>query len=180
MPLQDLLSRASSLLEQELGRSPLSAPWLTSHPTPASANLGPRETLGQALELLQSVFAELGARELSRGPSDASTGHVPLISCASRVEAGSEAFATIRVANEDTRPVEAALYLSNFIADTGYEIPSLAGHISPRIAEIAPGAEATFEVRLSVPRQTPAGTYSGLVQVTNSKYIKAVLVLEVL
>jgi hypothetical protein len=137
----------------------------------------PHEALSQAIALLQTVLTWAPNRDDAREESP--TTQVPLIWCDTGVEAGSQANATIHVANDHTEPVEAALYFSNFIADTGHEIPSVAGHASPRLATIPPGGEATFEIKLTVPQQTPAGTYSGLVQVTNGKYVKAVLILEV-
>jgi uncharacterized membrane protein len=40
--------------------------------------------------------------------------------------------------------------------------------------------EATFQIRIAVSQQALPGIYSGLIQAAGSKYVKAVLSLEVL
>jgi hypothetical protein len=105
---------------------------------------------------------------------------VPLIRCVAPVHAGEDAVATMQVANDEGTPSEVALYCTNFVADSGYELPSLRASFSPRRAVVAANGQASFEIKVAVPPQAPAGLYSGLVQVTGSKYVKAVLSLEVL
>jgi hypothetical protein len=105
---------------------------------------------------------------------------IPLIRCAAPVRAGDDGTATMGVANDDDAPSDVSLYCTNFVADSGNEIPSLRVTVSPRRATIPPKGDATFSIRLAVPQQTPAGTYSGLIQAMGSKYVKAVLSVEVL
>jgi hypothetical protein len=52
--------------------------------------------------------------------------------------------------------------------------------VSPRRATVPPQGEASFSIKIAVPQQTPSGTYSGLIQAMGSKYVKAVLSVEVL
>jgi hypothetical protein len=105
---------------------------------------------------------------------------VPLIQCVAPVRAGNEAMATMRVANDEATPSEVALYCTNFVADSGYEIPSLRVTVLPRRVTIPPRGQADFEIKIAVSQQTPAGIYSGLIQAMGSKYVKAVLSVEVL
>jgi hypothetical protein len=105
---------------------------------------------------------------------------VPLIQCPSPTQAGNVAHATLKVANEEATPSEVTLYCTNFVADSGYEIPALRVSISPRVASIPGNGQVTFEIKISVPQQAPAGTYSALLQALGSKYVKAVLSLQVL
>jgi hypothetical protein len=105
---------------------------------------------------------------------------VPLIRCEAPVTAGSAARATLRVANEESTASDVTLYCTNFVADSGYEIPSMRVNVSPRRATIQPGTDVSFEITIAVLQQTPAGIYSGLVQAMGSKYVKAVLSVEVL
>ena len=105
---------------------------------------------------------------------------VPLLRCMAPVQAGAEAVATMGVANDEGTPSEVALYCTNFAADSGHEISSVRVTVSPRMATIPPRGEATFEIKVAVPHQAAAGTYSGLIQATGSKYVKAVLSVEVL
>jgi hypothetical protein len=104
---------------------------------------------------------------------------VPLLSCASPVVPGGEGTVTVRVANEDVTPIDVTLYSSNFISDSGCEIPSMQVTVSPRSVLLAPQAQTTFTVKISVPQQTQSGVYSGLVQATGARYVKAVVCLEV-
>jgi hypothetical protein len=48
------------------------------------------------------------------------------------------------------------------------------------VATIPASGEVTFEIRIAVPQQAPAGAYSGLIQATGSRYVKAVLSVDVL
>ena len=105
---------------------------------------------------------------------------VPLISCVAPVQPGSAGRVTLAVANEETTPTEVTLYSTNFVADQGYEIPSLRVTILPRVLRIPAGGKADFELTIAVPLQTPKGYYSGLVQAMGSRYFKAVLSMEVL
>jgi hypothetical protein len=119
--------------------------------------------------------------------ADAATGkggsaedRIPLIRCDAPVHAGSTAKVTLRVANEEPASSEVTLYCSHLIADCGYEIPALRVAISPRTATIAANGEAPFEIAIAVPQQAPRGVYSGLFQAMGSKYVKAVVSVEVL
>jgi hypothetical protein len=105
---------------------------------------------------------------------------VPLMQCVGPVQAGSVARASLTVANDEPTPSEVTLYSTNFVGDSGYEIPAMRVMISPRVASIPPGSQVEFAIKITVPQQTPTGTYSGLLQAMGSKYVKAVLSLQVL
>jgi hypothetical protein len=105
---------------------------------------------------------------------------VPLVSCAAPVQPGSAGRVTLSVANEEATPTEVTLYSTNFVADHGYEIPSLRVTILPRMISIPARGKVDFEISIAVPQQTPRGYYSGLIQAMGSKYFKAVLSMEVL
>jgi hypothetical protein len=104
---------------------------------------------------------------------------VPLVQCEAPVQAGNQARAVMTVGNEESTPSDVALYCTNFVSDSGTDIPALRVSVSPRRATIPPNAEATFQITIAVPQQTPAGTYSGLIQAMGTKYVKAVLSLDV-
>lgn len=104
---------------------------------------------------------------------------VPLLQCEATVQAGSEARAVMTVGNEEPTPSDVALYCTNFVSDSGADIPALRVAVHPRRATIPPKGEATFQLTIAIPQQTPAGTYSGLIQAMGTKYVKAVLSLDV-
>jgi hypothetical protein len=105
---------------------------------------------------------------------------VPLIRCVTPVQAGSEGYANLRVSNDEETPCEVTLYCTNFVADSGYEILSLRVTVSPRTVTIPAKGDAGFEIKIAVPQQAPKDIYSGLIQAMGSKYVKAVLSVEVL
>jgi hypothetical protein len=104
---------------------------------------------------------------------------MPLLWCAAPATAGGEGTVTLRVTNEDVDPIEVTLYSSNFVSDSGSEIPSMRVTVSPRTAVVAPQAAVAFVVKIAVPQQAQAGVYSGLVQAMGARYVKAVVCLEV-
>jgi hypothetical protein len=138
----------------------------------------PEDLQARGAELLQTLLSVLArGRDDNEGSRD---DRVPLIRAAAPAEAGASACATLQITNEEETPSEVSFYASNFVADSGYELPSLLVSIAPRVAMLAAGAAAMFEIKIVVPAQAPPGLYSGLVQATGCKYVKAVVVFEVL
>jgi hypothetical protein len=132
----------------------------------------------QAHQLIDSLLSTFtGATGDKGAPAE---DQVPLLWCAAPVQAGVEARATLRVVNEEPTASEVALYYTNFVADCGYEITSSRVNASPRRMTIAARGEAFFEIRIAVPQQAPTGIYSGLIQAMGTKYVKAVLSVQVL
>ena len=195
-PVPDLLGRAASLLSteaarwQRVGSSALES--VTRSPSPALRPDVPLEALAPLLSpekidelrrlgstFLESLLTALGSGKLTPRAEDEEQ-RVPLIRCLAPVNAGETARASLRVANEESTPSEVAFYASNFVADSGYELPSLLVSVTPRLATIAAGAESIFEIEIAVPRQAVRGSYSGVVQATGCKYVKAVVTVDVL
>ncbi len=199
-----LLVRAASLLSAEVSRlqlgRPLAAFGEPSTPGPLSALEGlypagagragspdlfkallasPKveDLRRQATDLLESLMAAVGQ---NNSGVQSTAERVPLVSCAAPVRAGASASASLRVTNEEATPCDVSFYSSNFVSDSGYEMPSLLISVVPRRASILPGAEVTFEIKIAVPAQATSGQYSGLVQAAGSKYVKAVVMFDVL
>jgi hypothetical protein len=104
----------------------------------------------------------------------------PLVSSSAPVRAGSAAQARITVVNEEPTASQVTLFCSSFVSDNGHEIPALRVSFSPRVATVPARGQQSFDVLVAVPSQAAPGTYSGLVQAMGSKYVKAVLSIEVL
>jgi hypothetical protein len=131
----------------------------------------------QAHDFIETLLITFNDTTGERGlPTD---DKVPLIQCEAPVQAGGQARAILSVGNEESTPSDVTLYCTNFVADSGHELPALRVAVSPRRATIAPNGEAMFQITIAVPQQTPAGTYSGLIQAMGTKYVKAVLSLDV-
>jgi hypothetical protein len=148
--------------------------------TGAAAPFGPidkDQLRRQAHEFIETLLITFGEATGEKGlPTE---DKVPLIQCAAPVQAGSSARATFRVANDENTQSDVALYCTNFVADSGYEIPSLRVNVTPRRATIPAKGEVPFEITIAVSQQTPTGIYSGLIQAMGSKYVKAVLSVQV-
>lgn len=132
----------------------------------------------QAHEFIDTLLVTF--REATSETGVVAENKVPLIQCLAPTQAGNTARATLMVANEESTPSEVTLYCTNFVADSGYEIAALRVAISPRVATIPANGQVSFEIKISVPEQAPAGLYSGLLQAMGSKYVKAVLSIQVL
>jgi len=95
------------------------------------------------------------------------------------IAAGGVARCRLRIANDGDAARPVTLYCSNFIADTGYEIPALRVSVQPRQLTLPAHGQGEFEVELAVPDQTPRGNYSGLIRAMGNRHFRAVLSVEV-
>jgi hypothetical protein len=146
--------------------------------TPALPGFDPDRLRQQSHQFIETLLVTFNEATGEKGlPAE---DRVPLIHSASPVQPGEAARSSLRIANEESLPAEVTLYSTNFVADCGYEIPSLRVTISPRRATIAARGEASFDVSVAVPQQTPRGRYAGLIQAMGYSYFKAVLSVEVL
>jgi hypothetical protein len=132
----------------------------------------------QAHAFIETLLITFNDATGERGlPSES---QVPLVQCVAPVQPGGTGRASLHVTNEEGSPSEVTLYTSSFVADSGYEIPALRVSVTPRRVTIPAGGGATFEIALQISQQTPAGTYSGLIQAMGNRYVKAVLSVDVL
>jgi hypothetical protein len=165
-----LRQQAHELVAGLLGGSGQPGPWLKA------GSEGDR-LRQQAHEFVEAMMAMVkdGTQERS-GDSNA---QVPLLRFPAPVQAGHDARIGFRVANEEDTPSEVTLYCTDFISDSGHEIPAMRVTVLPRRATVAAKGEAEFAIEVAVPQQTPAGYYSGLIQAMGNRYVKAVLMVEV-
>jgi hypothetical protein len=187
----DLLNRASAILAREGARLPavpMEAP-VVARTVPGVANqeafpahraqgFGPGLDPDRLRRVGHEIIESLLAAVVPQGPSVDS--RVPLLQCVAAVHAGHDGVATLRVNNDEAAPSEVTLYCTNFVADTGCDIPSLRVTFLPRSATVAAKSEAVFEIKIAVPQQARPGVYSGLIQAMGARYAKAVLSVEVM
>src|SRR5450631_853502 len=207
-PLSDIVDQASSIIGREAGRVTGGVPGQILPGVPGLPGIpgvpAIRETLTgiagrvcpvtgaavpiappdksrlrqQAHELIEALLGGLATEGTYNRPA-AYENQVPIIECMAPVDAGGVAVARMSVANDEDAPADVSLYCTNFVADSGYELPSTRVTVSPRRTTIPARGHAEFEITIAVPSQTPAGFYSGLVQATGCKYVKAVLSTQV-
>jgi hypothetical protein len=133
-----------------------------------------RRQVHEFIETLVGTFS--GA---SREKAGAAEDQVPLLRGPAPVSAGQAARIAFRVENEEDTPSEVTLYCTDFISDSGHEIPALRVTVLPRRATIPAKGDANFDIEIAVPQQTPPGFYSGLIQAMGNRYVKAVLMVQV-
>lgn len=131
----------------------------------------------QAHELIETLLMTFSGGTGQKEPT--AQDQVPLLRFAAPVQAGHEGSVVFHVINEEATPSEVTLYCTDFISDSGHEIPALRVTVLPRRTIISPKGEAAFEIKLAVPQQTPAGHYSGLIQAMGNRFVKAVLMVGV-
>jgi len=174
-----------SSLAHEASKAPLVAPLLGQPGEllgPLARSRAPSDPLDelrrQAHEFIETLLITFNDATGEKGlPAE---DQVPLLTAVSAVQAGDVARASLRVVNDEPTPSDVTLYSTNFVADAGYEIASLHVRPSPRTSTIPGKSEATFQIEVAIPQQTPAGWYSALIQASGCKYVKAVLSIEVL
>lgn len=181
-----LLIRAAGILAHEVARIPATFLQMPSespmNPSAAVPNLElpiaalPGVDVDRLRRYAHDVIETFLTAFSPRAPHD---DRAAMLRCPAPVEAGTDAVVTLRVANEDSAPSDVSLYCSNLVADNGYDIPALRVAFSPRVSTIPQHGDATFEIKVRVPQQAPPGIYSGLVQALGSKYLKAVVSVEV-
>lgn len=181
-----LLMKAASILAEQAARFPASFQPTRLHGPAGQASAFPNVELpvtalpGADVDQLRRYAHDLIETLLTAvSPKERADDRVLLLRCAAPVAAGSEAVIVIRIANEDPSPTEVSLYSTNFVSDTGYDIPARSVTFSPHASTIPPKSDAAFELKVRIPQQAPPGLYSGLVQAAGSKYLKAVVSIEV-
>jgi hypothetical protein len=196
IPMQpaDLVKQAAAILGRETMGGPASLP--ASPSLPASASLpswdgamsetplkAPAPDVDSfrryAHELLDGLLSLLGRGEGGAAETADANERVPLLRMPAPGQPGTEVSMPIVVSNEESSPVEVTLYSSNFISDSGFEIPSLRLSFSPSAITLQPKSRATFQVKVAIPAQAPRGLYSGLVQAAGLTYVKTVVTVEV-
>lgn len=181
----ELVKQAAAILGRETAAGPASLPTL---PSSAGAIPDAVPTKGAAPDvepfrryahdLLDALLSLLGQGGSTGQTADAAE-RVPLLRIPAPGQPGTEVSMPLSVSNEESSPAEVSLYSSNFVSDSGFEIPSLRISFSPNAIAIAAKSRATFQVNVAIPAQAPRGLYSGLVQAAGLAYVKAVVTVEV-
>jgi hypothetical protein len=145
------------------------------------------ELMGSLLSLIgaQDMHATSASRSARRleepavAGSSMSADEFSLLQAHGVVAAGGVARCRLRVANDAAAAASVTLYCSNFIADTGCEIPAVRVSVQPRQLTLQAHGEGEFELEVAVPEQTPRGNYSGLIRAMGNRHFRAVLSVEV-
>jgi len=105
---------------------------------------------------------------------------VPMLAIPHPVKAGASATIEMMLENDQDKATdEFSFYSSDLVSAKGDRIAASAVTFKPHSLRIGPRKSSKVAVSIKVPGGTPDGSYSGLVQATNLKQLKAVLVVPV-
>jgi hypothetical protein len=179
---QEWLGRATAILGQQrpVDRMPSAVPGAVLPGLGApQAGLGEQDQAAQIDRLRRSAYDLIETVLGVFSPKVTGGEAVPLLKTAAPARAGTLATVNMRVTNESSDSADVNFYCTNLISDNGYEIPSLRVAFSPHTLSVPPGGEVVATVTLSIPQQAPPGVYTGLVQVSGMKEVRAVVVFNV-
>ncbi|MDD5507672.1 MAG: hypothetical protein PHD25_04995 [Bacteroidales bacterium] len=111
---------------------------------------------------------------------EAPVSDVPKLEMPEPMKPGTETEVPMELENKSREVTDVfSMYCTDLISSQGKRIA--AGNITfaPDTIKIGPGQTARVTVKVSVPRTTPAGSYSGLVQATNLYQLRAILIIRV-
>lgn len=182
----DIVDKAAAILDQETRVSAGSATGGASDPFALLNGLKDpadiQKQLSQALAALLSTF--LQSVRISQPTPVAPRpslvgGTVPLISSDRPAKAGETAKVDVTVAKDGPGEASVTLYSTDFVSDTGFQIPSACATFSPRSVTVNGRASGKSEMRIAIPAQCGRGAYSALVQAMGVGRPCAVVVLQV-
>jgi hypothetical protein len=188
-----IVEKASSVLATSLAvtpAAPVEALGGSLGPLAGPAALGDLQSrAGELLAALLEVVArsgQLAPLERATGasiPAAASlanvTSTIPVISPSCAAKAGETIKLTLPFANEGAGLASLTPFTTDFISNSGHEIPSFQVTFSPRVLTLGAGAPGMAEMQVAIPAQSGPGKYSALVQATGLDGPRAVVVLEV-
>jgi len=131
---------------------------------------------GTSLTQRMITFTVPGAKKEEAPMSD-----VPKLEMPEPMKPGTETEVPMELENRSREVTDVfSMYCTDLISNQGNRI--VAGNIvfSPQTIKIEPSKTEKVLVKVSVPKNTPAGSYSGLVQATNLDQLRAILIIKVL
>jgi hypothetical protein len=137
------------------------------------------ELLAAILSWLERSYGGLpGSLPTTSAPPGSAADVVPVAGGAT-VKAGGIASVTLPLINEDQPAVSLILNCTDFISNGGSVIPAATVRFTPRTMNLAPRGAGSVTVEVSVPQQSPPGTYSGLVQAIGLNRPSGVVIVRV-
>ncbi len=182
----DIVDKAAAILEQETRVSAGSETGGASDPFALLNGLNDptdiQKQLSRALAALLGTFLQsvptVQPTPVATRPSLVG-GTVPLILCDGPAKAGETAKVDVTVAKDGPGEGSVTLYSTDFISDTGFQIPSACATFSPRSVSVDGLGSKKSEMRIAIPAQCGRGAYSALVQAMGVARPCAVVVLQV-
>src|SRR5450631_390338 len=182
-----IVERAAAILEAETSASRvpglgLDRSRLMGLPTWGGADVDARsvpELLAAILAWLERSSGGLSGSLPAMPAVPGSTADVVPIVGGVAVKAGNAVSVFLPLSNDGQTPVSVILNCTDLISNGGSVIPAATVRFSPRTMNLAPAGAGSVTLDVSVPSQSPPGTYSGLVQAIGLNRPSAVVVVRV-
>ena len=134
-------------------------------------------TVGTVADRTIRIRNGMGSQSGEAAPRRRSHDSVSTLVIPGQLSAGETAEVAMRVENDSSSPTDVfELKASDLLSDEGSRIPARNVGFEPETVKIAPHDAEKITVKLRVPATVKPGTYSGLLQATKLKPVRAVLI----
>jgi hypothetical protein len=182
----DIVDKAAAILDQEPRVLAGSAPGGMSNPLAlldgVTGGGDIQKQLSQALAALLNAFGQsvpMSQQTPTAARPSLVGATVPVICSESPTKAGQTARVQVTVGKDVAGQASLTLYSTDFVSDTGFQIPSACATFSPRTITVDGVDSKKSEMRIAIPAQCGRGAYSALVQAMGAGRPCAVVVLQV-
>lgn len=127
-------------------------------------------------QMTQRAIRVVDGSEPRRTPTRAAENGIPTLAVSTPLKAGESANIPMTLENESSKPTDVIdLFSSDLINSEGQRILAKQITFSPEKLMIEPQKNVLVTVHVQVPKDTPPGTYSGLLQAAKLEQLRAVL-----
>jgi hypothetical protein len=183
--VQDLVSTAASILDDEMAKGVISARDAGGAPGAGSRQPG-GDVLRQVHELVDNLAGLWPGLQRASYPQPgvsqpASNDADPLAELKpwATVRPGQRATISMSLCNKESRPVHLVPASTDLLGSGGGRIAASLLAFTPTEVDLEPQAQKEMEIAVTVPADATAGCYSGVLVVRGVPYLRALLTIEV-
>jgi hypothetical protein len=169
-----IVAQAASILDEEMAKGVLAA----RRASPKTS--GAPDAVQPALQQVHDLVDQLAALWTPAPAVQAPAGEaVAELRPAATVRPGQPATIAMLLCNRERVPVHLTPAVTDLLGSRGGRIPGTAIECSDRECTLAPDAQRELTIRLVVPPETAAGSYTGLLVVAGVDYLRALITIDV-
>ena len=181
-----IVSEAASILDEEMAKGVLAARGANRFPRdrdtdPSNAVL---RQVHDVIDNIARIWPSLqGSAPWPGAPvaaaSDGDPEAMPTLKPASVIRAGERTTISMTLRNTEDRPVRLTPISTDLISSTGGRISSQLFEFVPGELRLEPGEQKEMQGRITVPVESAAGCYVGILVITGVDYLRALITIEV-
>jgi len=127
---------------------------------------------GQLMQLIAGTPA-------TQGGGDGDSRSIRVLSTSRPVAAGDVTHLLLNLENDDDRPDECGLHVTDLVGPAGARLPSSHVRVSPNPARIPAHGSTEIRVEIRIPSGTAPGGYTGLLQADDGEALRALMEVRV-